>query len=78
MPLGSYDRCPVSVSFIARRGGDRFLLNAVKAMYTSLQEQADLASKTNLSSGAISQEETVEIAKEKVGHILLLCLFVSW
>lgn len=35
-------------------------------MYTSLQEQADIASKTKLSRNAISKEESAEIAKEKV------------
>lgn len=65
MPLGSYDKCPVAVSFIARHGHDRFLLDTVQAMYTSLQEQADIAAKSNLSSNAISLEESAEIAKEK-------------
>eukprot|EP00268_Persea_americana_P017230 TRINITY_DN18285_c0_g1_i1.p1 TRINITY_DN18285_c0_g1~~TRINITY_DN18285_c0_g1_i1.p1 ORF type:complete len:142 (-),score=30.74 TRINITY_DN18285_c0_g1_i1:503-928(-) len=65
LPLVSRERCPVSVSFIARHGGDLFLLSTVEAMYTSLQEQADMASKSYLSSNVISQEESAEIAKEK-------------
>ncbi|RWR83270.1 translocon at the outer membrane of chloroplasts 64 [Cinnamomum micranthum f. kanehirae] len=65
LPLGSHDKCPVSVSFIARHGGDRFLLDTVQEMYTSLQEQADIAAKSNLSSNSFSQEESAEIAKEK-------------
>ncbi|XP_077230086.1 translocon at the outer membrane of chloroplasts 64-III [Tasmannia lanceolata] len=65
IPLGSHDKCPVSVSFIARHGGDRFLLDTVQAMYASLQEQADIASKSNLSANAVSKEESAEIAKEK-------------
>lgn len=66
MPLGSHDQCPVAVSFIARHGGDRFLLDTVQAMYASLQEQADIAAKSNLSSNSITQEESADIAKEKV------------
>ncbi|KAF8378611.1 hypothetical protein HHK36_029959 [Tetracentron sinense] len=65
VPLGFHDKCPVSVSFIARHGGDRFLLDTVQTMYTSLQEQADIAAKSNLPSNAITQEESAEIAKEK-------------
>ncbi|KAB1212287.1 Translocon at the outer membrane of chloroplasts 64 [Morella rubra] len=65
IPLGLHNKCPVSVSLIARHGGDRFLLDTVQTMYTSLQEQADIASKTKLSRNAISKEESAEIAKEK-------------
>lgn len=76
MPLGSHDKCPVSVSFIARHGGDRFLLDTVQEMYTSLQEQADIAAKSNLSSNSFSQEESAEIAKEKVGSVHFLYSFL--
>ncbi|THG18681.1 hypothetical protein TEA_022490 [Camellia sinensis var. sinensis] len=65
VPLGFYDKCPVSVSLVARHGGDRFLLDTVQTMYASLQEQADIISKSKLSTNAISQETSAEIAKEK-------------
>ncbi|KAF6156915.1 hypothetical protein GIB67_039676, partial [Kingdonia uniflora] len=65
VPLGFYEKCPVSVSFVARHGDDRFLLDAVHTMYASIQEQADVASKSNSSSNEISQGESVEVAKEK-------------
>ncbi|KAF5177715.1 Glutamyl-tRNA(Gln) amidotransferase subunit A, partial [Thalictrum thalictroides] len=65
IPLGFYDNCPVSVSFIARHGSDRFLLDIVQTMYASLQEQSDIALKYNSSKNTISQEESAEIAKEK-------------
>ena len=68
VPLGFHDKCPVSVSFIARHGGDRFLLDALHTMYTSLQEQADIASKSKSSKNALTKEQSAEIAKEKVGH----------
>lgn len=65
VPLGLYDKYPVSVSFMARHGGDRFLLDTVQTMYASLQEQADIAAKSKLSSNAVDRETCAEIAKEK-------------
>ncbi|XP_068659737.1 outer envelope protein 64, chloroplastic [Aristolochia californica] len=65
VPLGSHDKCPISVSFIARHGGDRFLLDTVQAMFGTVQEQVVVVSKSNLSSNALSQEESAEFAKEK-------------
>lgn len=65
IPLGFHNKCPLSVSFIARHGGDRFLLDTVQTMYTSLQEQADIAAKSKVSRNAVSKEQSAEIAKEK-------------
>ncbi|XP_054818295.1 translocon at the outer membrane of chloroplasts 64 [Prosopis cineraria] len=65
IPLGIHDKCPLSVSLIARHGGDRFLLDTVQAIYTTLQEQAEAAAKTKPSSNVVSQEKSAEIAKEK-------------
>ncbi|KAK9278959.1 hypothetical protein L1049_028541 [Liquidambar formosana] len=65
IPLGFHDKCPVSVSFIARHGGDRFLLDTVQTMYPSLKEQSDITAKSKLSSNVVSQERSAEIAKEK-------------
>lgn len=65
IPMGLQDKSPVSVSFIARHGGDRFLLDTTKLMYASLQEQADAVGKSNLSSNVLSNEASAEIAKEK-------------
>ncbi|GAV58839.1 Amidase domain-containing protein/TPR_2 domain-containing protein/TPR_11 domain-containing protein [Cephalotus follicularis] len=65
IPIGYYDKCPVSVSFIARHGGDRFLLDIVQTMYMSLQEHVDIVDKSKLSNNALSQEQSAEIAKEK-------------
>ncbi|XP_073295578.1 translocon at the outer membrane of chloroplasts 64-like [Primulina huaijiensis] len=64
MPLGVYDKCPVSISLLARHGGDRFLLDTLQTMYTSLQEQVDIASKSK-SSTVVTQEASAEMAKEK-------------
>ncbi|XP_020091199.1 outer envelope protein 64, chloroplastic isoform X2 [Ananas comosus] len=65
VPLGLYEKCPVSVSFIARNGGDRFLLDTIQTMYSTLQEQIDVVQKSSVSSTSASKEESAEIAKEK-------------
>lgn len=65
VPLGSHDKCPISVSLMARHGGDRFLLDTMQTLYASLQEQADNASKSKSSSTGVSKETSAEMAKEK-------------
>ncbi|PHT47369.1 Translocon at the outer membrane of chloroplasts 64 [Capsicum baccatum] len=65
IPMGVHDKCPISVSFIARQGGDRFLLDTIQTMYASLQEQAELATKSSASGNALSKETSAEMAKEK-------------
>ncbi|KAG8476630.1 hypothetical protein CXB51_030337 [Gossypium anomalum] len=65
LPLGYHDKCPVSVSFIARHGGDRFLLDTVQTVYSSLQEHADTVAKSKLSPNAVKQEHSAEVVKEK-------------
>ncbi|KAF2309121.1 hypothetical protein GH714_000665 [Hevea brasiliensis] len=65
IPLGHYDKRPVSVSFIARHGGDRFLLDTIQIIYASLQEQVDMLAKSKLSPNSESKERTAEMAKEK-------------
>ncbi|KAJ4917506.1 hypothetical protein Rs2_03056 [Raphanus sativus] len=65
VPIGQHEKCPVSVSFIARHGGDRFLLDTVQKMYASLQENSSLIVNPKSSTNTITQEESAEIAKEK-------------
>ncbi|TKY61068.1 Translocon at the outer membrane of chloroplasts 64 [Spatholobus suberectus] len=65
IPLGFYNKYPVSVSLIARHGGDRFLLDTLQTVYPTLQEQADIASKSKSSGNVVSKEQSAEIAKEK-------------
>ncbi|KAF5934229.1 hypothetical protein HYC85_030400 [Camellia sinensis] len=65
VPLGFHGKCPVSVSFVARHGGDRFLLDTVQTMYASLQEQGDKAAESKLTANVVSRETSAEIAKEK-------------
>lgn len=66
IPLGFHDKCPLSVSLIARHGGDRFLLDTLQTMYATLREQIDIAAKTKSSGNVVSREQSAEIAKEKV------------
>ncbi|KAG6424318.1 hypothetical protein SASPL_114733 [Salvia splendens] len=66
VPMGFHEMCPVSLSLLARHGGDRFLLDTVQSMYTCLQEQLDTASKPKVSSKTVTNEESANVAKEKV------------
>uniref|UniRef100_A0A0D9VY08 Amidase domain-containing protein n=1 Tax=Leersia perrieri TaxID=77586 RepID=A0A0D9VY08_9ORYZ len=65
VPLGTHDKCPVSVSLIARHGGDRFLLDTIQTIYATIQEQVDILAKSNVSSKQAMSEEAAEAAKEK-------------
>ncbi|KAI7743153.1 hypothetical protein M8C21_000166 [Ambrosia artemisiifolia] len=65
IPLGLYENYPVSVSLMAKHGGDRFLLDTLKTMHASLQNKlADEAGKSKTSND-VSKEAAAEIAKEK-------------
>ncbi|KAG6746794.1 hypothetical protein POTOM_049161 [Populus tomentosa] len=72
VPLGYYNKCPVSVSLIARHGSDRFLLDTVQTMYKTLQEQAETYVNSK-SSNTDSRENSAEMAKER--HVDLDLLF---
>lgn len=65
IPLGTHDRCPISISFVARHGGDRFLLDTIQTMYATIQEQVEIIAKSNVSSKQARNEEAAEAAKEK-------------
>lgn len=43
-PIGNHNDYPISVSFIASHGADKFLLDTVLDMYSSLQDQASIVS----------------------------------
>ncbi|KAL4578070.1 hypothetical protein LXL04_014185 [Taraxacum kok-saghyz] len=47
IPLGKYNDLPVSVSFLANRGSDGFLLNLVETLYPILKEQVAIAEKAS-------------------------------
>eukprot|EP00252_Welwitschia_mirabilis_P000757 TRINITY_DN1071_c0_g1_i1.p1 TRINITY_DN1071_c0_g1~~TRINITY_DN1071_c0_g1_i1.p1 ORF type:complete len:590 (+),score=124.05 TRINITY_DN1071_c0_g1_i1:345-2114(+) len=65
IPLGQYDKCPLSISLIGKYGGDRFLLDAVRALYPPLQEQASNISKSKVSRTTESKMQAAELSKEK-------------
>uniref|UniRef100_A0A0C9RSN2 TSA: Wollemia nobilis Ref_Wollemi_Transcript_14877_1955 transcribed RNA sequence n=1 Tax=Wollemia nobilis TaxID=56998 RepID=A0A0C9RSN2_9CONI len=44
LPVGQHDKSPLGVSFIARHGGDGFLLDTVRAICPTLQEQSNILS----------------------------------
>ena len=78
IPLGVYEKLPVSVSFIARQGRDHFLLDTSHTMHASLQEQVDIAMRSNISNSSISKEESAEITKEKVSSFFYIKLNSTW
>jgi hypothetical protein len=65
MPVGEHDNVPTAVSLLARQGSDRFLLDTVLALYSSIQEedQADADHHSTVSNGTTI---AAELAKEKV------------
>nr|XP_043612957.1 translocon at the outer membrane of chloroplasts 64 [Erigeron canadensis] len=65
IPLGLYQNYPVSVSLIARHGGDLFLLDTLQTMHASLLKKADEAGKSKLSDDVVTKEASADIAKEK-------------
>ncbi|KAL6909507.1 hypothetical protein ACP4OV_001788 [Aristida adscensionis] len=65
VPMGTHDKCPISVSFIARHGADRFLLDTTQTIYAAIQEQLEILAKSNVSSKQAMNEEAAEAAKEK-------------
>ncbi|KAJ4790189.1 Glutamyl-tRNA(Gln) amidotransferase subunit A [Rhynchospora pubera] len=68
VPLGKHDSHNISVSFVAAHGADRFLLDTILDMYSSIQEQVVIASSYCLpapqhcSNGDLDQSE---VLKEK-------------
>ncbi|RZC64513.1 hypothetical protein C5167_008207 [Papaver somniferum] len=65
IPLGMHDGCPVSVSLIASHGADKFLLDTVLDMYSSLQEQVTIASNSSPLPDTDGDMDTSELLKEK-------------
>lgn len=72
IPLGEHDDYPVSVSFIAVHGADRFLLDTVLDIYSSLREQASIASNSLPVPDTDGDMATSELLKEKVlSHVII-------
>lgn len=66
VPLGKHDGYPISVSFIAAHGADKFLLDTVSDMYSYLQEQINAASNLVLTQDIDEDMDVSELLKEKV------------
>lgn len=65
IPLGKNDGCPISVSFITFHGGDKFLLDTVLDMYSSLKEQINFLSNPAPLQDANENFDASELLKEK-------------
>lgn len=76
IPIGCHNDCCVSVSFIAAHGADKFLLDTVLDMYTTLQEQVSVAYDLPLPDTNGSME-TSELLKEKVSSLSAFFLLGS-
>ncbi|XP_030944215.1 outer envelope protein 64, mitochondrial isoform X2 [Quercus lobata] len=66
IPLGKHNDCPISVSFITFHGADKFLLDTVLDMYSSLQEQASIASNSVHLPDTNGNMDASELLKEKI------------
>jgi hypothetical protein len=75
IPLGKNDGCPISVSFITFNGGDKFLLDTVLDMYSSLKEQINFLSNPAPLQDANENFDASELLKEKVGSPTIYCDF---
>lgn len=67
--MGKHDGCPISVSFISYHGADKFLLDTVLDMYSSLQEQVGIVSNLAPFPDSNGNFDASELLKEKVGFL---------
>lgn len=65
VPLGKHDHFPISVSFIAAHGSDKFLLDAVLDMHSSVHEQINIALNTIPVPDVTGNMDISELLKEK-------------
>ncbi|KAK9166959.1 hypothetical protein Scep_002150 [Stephania cephalantha] len=65
IPLGKHDSSPISASFIASHGEDKYLLDTVLDMYSSLQEQVNIASNLPLLPDTNGSIDASELLKDK-------------
>ncbi|XP_065870365.1 outer envelope protein 64, mitochondrial [Euphorbia lathyris] len=65
IPLGKHDDCPVSVSFLSFHGADKFLLDTVLDIYSSLQEQVHIVSNSAPLPDTNGNMDASELLKEK-------------
>ncbi|XP_077251431.1 translocon at the outer membrane of chloroplasts 64-V [Tasmannia lanceolata] len=65
IPIGKHEDSPISVSFIASHGSDKFLLDTVLDMFSSLQEQVSIASNLSPLPDTNGDMDASELLKEK-------------
>lgn len=65
MPVGEHENVPTAVSLLARQGSDRFLLDTVLALYSTLQDE-DQTAGNHYSALRNGNSDAAELAKEKV------------
>jgi len=66
IPLGYHDGCCVSVSFVSFHGADKFLLDTVLDIYSTLRERVSVGSDLLSLPDISANRETSELLKEKV------------
>lgn len=65
IPFGEHDNYPISLSFIGSHGTDKFLLDTVLDMYSSLQEEVSIQSSASPLSDTNGSIDASELLKEK-------------
>ncbi|GAB4838459.1 Outer envelope protein 64, mitochondrial [Ancistrocladus abbreviatus] len=65
VPLGMYDDLPSSVSFAACHGADKFLLDTILDVYSTLQKQASITSNSLPLADSNGHMDASELLKEK-------------
>ncbi|KMZ67699.1 Glutamyl-tRNA(Gln) amidotransferase subunit A [Zostera marina] len=65
IPLGVHDGYPVSLSLIAAHGADKFLLDTILDIYSSIQKQVSIASNSLPSPDTSGDMDASELLKEK-------------
>ncbi|KAL2254422.1 outer envelope protein 64, mitochondrial [Sesamum indicum] len=65
IPFGKHDESPISVSFIASHGMDKFLLDTVLDMHSSLQEEVSVVSSFSPLPYTNGNMDAAELLKEK-------------
>lgn len=66
IPLGYHDGYCVSVSFVSFHGADKFLLDTVLDIYSTLRERVSVGSDLLSLPDVNGNRETSELLKEKV------------
>ncbi|KAL3326143.1 hypothetical protein AABB24_037044 [Solanum stoloniferum] len=65
IPFGEHDNYPISLSFIASHGTDKFLLDTVLDMYSSIQEEVSIQSSASPLPDTNGSIDASEFLKEK-------------